>query len=142
VKLSEIREEYYFQTGKASDVARQLSYAGLAAVWVFKSGDGGVPSVPAELYPAAMLFATALFFDLMQYRVAAARWMKQNFEAEETGKRPEDEVKVPGSIHDASRWFTTWKVRLVSVGYIAFVLGLGFILAHFAFEQRLLSSTP
>ena len=36
MKLSDYRETYYEFSGKASDVTRQLAFAGIAIVWIFK----------------------------------------------------------------------------------------------------------
>ena len=48
--ISEYREEaYYSATDTASSIARQLGFAGIAIIWIFKHGDAGVLTVPKEL---------------------------------------------------------------------------------------------
>ena len=37
-KLSEFKEDYYHFTGKLSDINRQIAFAGIALIWVFKKG--------------------------------------------------------------------------------------------------------
>ena len=36
MKLRNYRQTYYDYSGKASDIARQLSFAGIAIIWIFK----------------------------------------------------------------------------------------------------------
>lgn len=66
--------DYQELSGIASDVARQLSFAGIALVWVFRSGSEESVSVPDALVLPALLFALSLAFDLLQYIVSAATW--------------------------------------------------------------------
>ena len=44
MKLSEYANVYAEFSGKASDVARQLAFAGLALVWLFRESNGPVPT--------------------------------------------------------------------------------------------------
>ncbi len=48
MKLSDYRETYYEFSGKLSDVSRQLSFAGIALIWLFKLDSTPVPKVPDE----------------------------------------------------------------------------------------------
>jgi len=64
------------QSAKASDVARQLAFAGLAVVWAFRRSefyDGQRSFIPGDLLLPATAFAAGLFFDLMQYSFGALR---------------------------------------------------------------------
>ena len=36
-KIEDYREDFYFFTGKASEVNRQLAIAGIAVIWIFKN---------------------------------------------------------------------------------------------------------
>ena len=49
MKLKDAREFYYFNSGKTSDLVRQLGLAGIAVVWIFKYDVLGVPKIPAPL---------------------------------------------------------------------------------------------
>ena len=45
--IFEYREEaYYSATDTASSIARQLGFAGIAIIWIFKHGNAGVLTVP------------------------------------------------------------------------------------------------
>ena len=71
MKISEAREFYYFNTGKTSEIVRQLALAGIAVVWIFKTGQTQLPS--ELILPLSLIIAT-LILDLLQYFVAATIW--------------------------------------------------------------------
>ncbi len=74
MKLSKYRETYYDYSGKVSDVARQLSFAGIVVIWIFKTGDNTDLKVPSNLILPLALFSFALACDLLQYIMATVIW--------------------------------------------------------------------
>ena len=38
-KLSEYKNDYYYFTGKLSEINRQIAFAGIALIWIFKNGE-------------------------------------------------------------------------------------------------------
>lgn len=65
---------YQKHSGKASDLVRQLAFAGLALVWLFKTDKSGGVKLPANLLWPAGLIILALVLDLVQYTYASAAW--------------------------------------------------------------------
>lgn len=74
MKLSEYRKTYYELSAKASDVARQLSFAGIAIIWIFKMDIKPIPIIPKPLLLPVVLFASALAADLLHYITATSIW--------------------------------------------------------------------
>jgi hypothetical protein len=74
MKLSDAREAYYDHSGSASTVARQLGFAGIALVWIFRSPENASVVLPAALQAPAVLLIIGLGFDLMQYAASALIW--------------------------------------------------------------------
>jgi hypothetical protein len=72
MKLSEFRADYYELSAKASDVARSLAFAGIAVIWIFKTGSDAAPHLRPELLPPTALLSLGLAMDLLQYAYAAA----------------------------------------------------------------------
>lgn len=70
----EALENYYYFTGKASDVIRQLGLAAVALVWLFKVDVAGRPQLPEILLVAAQWAVVSLALDLLQYLYGAAAW--------------------------------------------------------------------
>ena len=75
MKLEDARKTYYDASGKASDIARQLCFAGIAIIWLLRVGDktGGIPFTNELLWPLGG-FVLALAFDLAQYFYGAVAW--------------------------------------------------------------------
>ncbi len=76
ITLKEARADYYFFSGKLSDVVRQLSLAGIGIVWILRVGrdTNGVFKFEAPMANALSAFCLALLLDLLQYASAAAIW--------------------------------------------------------------------
>ena len=72
--LQEYRETFYTFSGKASDLNRQLAFAGIATIWLFKRDVSGTPTLPHELYLPTFLLILSLAFDMLHYCVAASIW--------------------------------------------------------------------
>ena len=49
MKLQGYRADFYTYSGKASDLSRQLAFAGIALIWLFKKDDAGRLSIPPDL---------------------------------------------------------------------------------------------
>ena len=72
MNLSDARGHYEYHSGKVSEVCRQLGYAGIAVVWIFKVD--GVNAVPQPLVLPTVMLVAALALDLLQYVYAAIAW--------------------------------------------------------------------
>ncbi|MEE6229226.1 hypothetical protein [Stenotrophomonas maltophilia] len=75
MKLSVARENYYCHSAAASAAARQLAFAGIAAVWVFNQPqDQPGIALPQVLTWAMILPCFSLACDLLQYASSSAIW--------------------------------------------------------------------
>jgi hypothetical protein len=72
--LQQYRDDFYTYSGKASDVSRQLAFAAIAIIWLFKHETAGQLNVPRELIRPGIFVVLALALDLLQYCLAAAIW--------------------------------------------------------------------
>lgn len=75
----EYRKAYYEFSAMASERSRQLAYAGIAVIWVFRSSDDKLDS--SLIWPLG-LFVAGLFLDLIQYVVATLVWRSKFRKAE------------------------------------------------------------
>jgi hypothetical protein len=74
MQLGDARSTYETLSGKASDIARQLSLAGIAIIWLFRVGSDKAPMIDRNLLRAALFIFLALFFDFLQYFVGTIIW--------------------------------------------------------------------
>jgi hypothetical protein len=62
-------------SGKASDVTRQLAFAAIAVIWLFKTdAPTGHITIPPDLICPGILIVAALAADLLQYVAASLIW--------------------------------------------------------------------
>ena len=72
MSLDNVRQAHEDLTGKLGDVNRQLVFAGIATLWIFKyTATTGVFALPDALKLPTLLFASALAADLLQYAYSA-----------------------------------------------------------------------
>ena len=74
MKLSEAYKNYTWPTETASELTRQLSFAGIAIVWIFAVRTEGGISLPSGLIWACLLLSLCLAFNVLQYASAAVMW--------------------------------------------------------------------
>jgi hypothetical protein len=74
MKLQGYRESFYTFSGKASDLARQLAFAAIALIWIFKADAGGRYNIPPDLFCPGILVILTLILDLAQYCAASIIW--------------------------------------------------------------------
>lgn len=123
MKLKDTREAYETFTGKASDIARQLGFAGIAIIWLFRS-DGKIPS---ELLPVAVLIIVGLAFDFLQYVYGSMVWGVYHHRKSRQVKFDENaKFTVPRIINMPTSFFFWGKVVSTGFAYIA----LGFFVAQ------------
>jgi len=117
VKLSDYRDSYYFYSGKTSDVARQLAFAGIALVWIFKQNGQPIPIIPKQLLLPSFLLTLALTFDLLHYAVASLIWGGFARYHEKQGKTQEEDLLASRFWNWPGLFFFWVKVAFVIVAY-------------------------
>lgn len=121
MKLKDTLENYYYHSGKTSELVRQLGFAGIAIVWVFKADVAGRQTVPPELIPAALLVVTALTLDLLHYATGSLIWGIYHRIKENAGATPAAEFLAPRQINWPALVFF-WSKTLVMVVAYGFIL--------------------
>ena len=137
MKISEARENYYCHSAAASSAARQLAFAGIAAVWVFNqpASQPGI-ALPPILTWAMILLCLSLACDLLQYAALSAIWgyFHRVKEKELEAKSITADANV-----SAARWFN-WPGIFFYWSKLALVIAAYACLAAFLFTH--LSATP
>jgi hypothetical protein len=116
---SDVRE----LTGKLSDVARQAAYAGLAVIWIFKTGDAAKYHLDRSLGWAGALLVLALAFDLAQYvGNIVLRWRNARREEKSRGVDYKGkDITLPKRLNRIPYALFALKVALVAAGYVLLV---------------------
>jgi hypothetical protein len=127
MKLEDYRETYYTLSAKASEVTRQLCFAGIAFIWVFKPEKGGPLSLPTELIWPGIFFAVALALDLAQATWGAAIWGAFARYHEARGRADDAEL-------DAPRWFNWPTLAFFWGKLLSLLIGYALVL-HFLYAS-------
>lgn len=131
MNLADVRAAYYERTAKASDIARQLGFAGIAIIWVFKTEVAGSLTIPNELRLAGVLLVISLALDFLQYVYASSAWgifhrFKENERdnKEARGIAFTDEFQAPDQINWPTLIFFWMKLGVLSVAYWILIVSL------------------
>ena len=117
MRLAEYRQDYYQFSGKASDVARTLSFSGIAVVWVFVDRHGNTYQLSRELLIPAALIVASLALDLLQYGLSTAVWGAFARHHERRGVARTAELNAPNWFNWPSLGCFWLKLLLVIVAY-------------------------
>ena len=117
MNLDKARENYYFYSGKTSDIVRQLGLGAIAIIWLFRTNESGIVAVPAALVVPLILVVASLACDLLQYAIAAMLWSYFAWSKERAGISESNTFKAPESINWPTILFFYAKVLLVIMAY-------------------------
>ena len=124
MELGDYLKKYYEYFGKASDSARQLAFAAIAVIWVFRNPDGSNQIFPANLVLAAFCVAFSLGFDLCQYIAGSLTWAIFHRVKEKQGCKANDEIKAPTWLNKPILFFFVFKLIFLVLGYIFILIVL------------------
>jgi hypothetical protein len=65
MKLEDCRNAYYEFSRKTCEISRNLAFAGVAVVWLFREVVNTAPSFPVPLRPALFFLASTLALNLL-----------------------------------------------------------------------------
>src|SRR5579862_5389715 len=125
MKLEDARSAYEQFSGKASDIVRQISLAGVALIWVFKSGAGTTDSplvLAPELLRAAVCIFFALLFDLLQYLLGASIWFVFYRYKERKGAKESSELLAPPQLNWPIWDLFYLKSAMMLVAYAVYII--------------------
>jgi hypothetical protein len=116
--LADYRADYYALSGSASSVSRQVAFAGIALIWIFKNDVQGTYTLPADLLVPALCFVLGLSLDLLQYVFATAVWGIFARVKEMQGASPDQSLTAPPYFNLPALVCFWGKVLAVLVGYL------------------------
>ena len=117
MKLADARENYYYFSGKVSEIARQLAFAGIGIVWVFRTTVPSGSVLPRELYAAVVWLVLTLGADFAHYLAATILWGTYH-RYREKRVAPDEEFVAPRAINWPALAFFYLKVVLLVIAYV------------------------
>lgn len=98
MKIEDYRKFYAEASTKASDVCRQLAFAGIAVVWVFAEGKDAAKTVPPGLVWPSLFLVLTLATDFFQYVVKSIIWGAYVRELERDGHTVDKDLPLHSSL--------------------------------------------
>jgi hypothetical protein len=120
LNIEVLHARYSDASRKASEILRQLGFAGIAIVWFFGGGEvtgGGEINVnPALLVPGAFIIV-ALLFDFLQAAYNTALWGIMGWYFEQR-KQQRTDIDYPGKLLWPPVVFMWAKLVCIGVAYV------------------------
>lgn len=117
MRLKDARSVYEYNSGKASDLARQMALAGIAIIWIFRSGQDTGIKIPEHLVAPLWCLVLSLTLDLAQYWLAAAVWSGFHRSKEKRGVNEDEDFLAPGWINWPSLILFYLKLIFLAAAY-------------------------
>lgn len=119
MKLSEIREDYEELSGLLSKFNRQLAFAGIGIVWLFRTTDvQGTTTIDTKMLTPILCFVISFGFDLLQYLWQSYVWYIYYWYKRERGSNEDDEMNEPEWPNIIAWIMFTIKVCALMAAYI------------------------
>ena len=116
--LKDARDSYYYNSGKVSDLVRQLALAGIGLIFILAFGQEIADQrLPRSLLYPAIFIVVALFLDFAQYAVATATWGIYARLKEKNGVDEDQEFEAPAAINWAGLVFFWLKTGFLVLAY-------------------------
>lgn len=117
MKLANTREYYAYYSSETSKIVRQLGFAGIGIIWLFRIADSGDHIIPVELINPTLLITFALTMDLLHYIVGTIVWGAYNRYKEKSDTAEEMEFLAPRQINWVGNTFFWLKVIIMVAAY-------------------------
>lgn len=117
MNLKFAQDRYSYYSGKLSDIVRQLGFAGIALVWLFRSEVAGQWYVSAPLVLVATVLVAALALDFLQYVSGALAWGIFHRQKEKAKTKHDEEFEAPRWINWPAICFFWAKVSAIAIAY-------------------------
>lgn len=132
MKLSEIRNAYEELSGSLSKINRQLTFAGIGIVWLFRvTTEQGTTTIDKGMLVPILCFVISFGVDLLQYLWQSYIWYFFYWCKRKHGSKEEDEVNEPEWPNVVAWVMFTIKVLALMIAYIC----LGIFLYDYLFCQ-------
>lgn len=121
-RLADIDQAKNDATGKASDVGRQLAFAGIATIWLLREEESLRP-FSNSLLVALVLLAVALLIDFLQYVYCSFVWRRFYNKHFDQHKSDDAKVDIPHSLSGKIYLFFWAKITVLTCGYTFLLSG-------------------
>ncbi|MCS6289769.1 MAG: hypothetical protein H8K10_12435 [Nitrospira sp.] len=118
MKVKDTLENYYYFSGKTSDLVRQLGFGGIALIWVFRYEANGTQTLPPELVWVGALVVLGLVLDLFHYISGTVVWGIYHRVKEKADPSETSNFRAPRAINWPALFCFWLKTLAIGTAYI------------------------
>jgi hypothetical protein len=118
VTLKDVWAYYSSYNKSVNEITRQIAYAGIAIIWVFRVTASNQIHVPKGLFIAGFFIGLALFLDYLQYIVGSMIYERFGTRMEKKIKTDDEEFQEPEELLRPMDALFYAKIVAVLAGYI------------------------
>ena len=119
MKLSDIRKAYEDLSGSLSKYNRQLAFAGIGIIWLFRTTEAnGSTSIDPEMLNPIFCLVISFAFDILQYLWLSLYWYVYYLYKYEKGSTEDEEMSEPEWPNMIAWGMFTIKVSAMMSAYI------------------------
>ena len=118
MSLEFVQNRYIYYSKTASAICRQLGFAGIALVWIFRSDTTEIYAIPTELVMPSLIIFVALSFDLLQYLSGTVLWSWWLQAKDREGAVEDEQFEPPKQINWPTIFFFYSKISAMIFAYV------------------------
>lgn len=118
MELEKYKERSHLLTSKASEIARQLNFAGIGIIWIIKSSFPTIKLSDSELLLPLILISISLIFDFLHYAIGGLIWITFYNNKIKSGSSSDADIKSAPWRKNLLYFFYYGKLILVFLAYI------------------------
>ncbi|MBN2609933.1 MAG: hypothetical protein JXB00_00080 [Bacteroidales bacterium] len=123
MEIGEFRKKAHEFTAKLSEINRNLAYAGIAIIWIFKIQNSNKITIPNALLFPLLFIVLTLILDITHYIYNSIIWSLFHRRKEKEGLKNND-IKAPKWYSNVAYFIFFGKVLTNLIGYIFLILYL------------------
>lgn len=93
MQLKEYKSKSYEYTAKASEIGRQLNFAGIGIIWIVKTTFPELKLTDSQLLLPLVFITVSLVLDFLQYLIGGVIWIAFYKSKEKAGISQSEDVK-------------------------------------------------
>jgi hypothetical protein len=129
MELEKYKTNSHDYTAKASDIARQINFAGIGIIWIIRTSNDNISLSDSSLLTPLILISISLLLDFSQYLLGGILWINFYNKKRKEGISKEIDVSIDPK--------NEWRTQLL---YTLYFLKFTFMFISFIFIFKTLFS--
>ena len=124
MELKEYKNKSHEYTAKASEIARQLNFAGIGIIWIIRTSNDNLELSNSVILVPLILISISLIFDFFQYFFGGVIWINFYRQKEKEGISRDSDVLSESWRNRVLYFFYYLKFIFMLIAYIFIIKAL------------------